>query len=109
MTTQRAADLLGMSRPFFIRLLESGAMAHHRVGNQRRVYLRDELAFAKFHNDLEPARFGPVLVQDRKAPAYERMHRFFSQAIRSAAAPQRFTGMLPRANAWQPTKQYAAH
>ena len=70
---------------------------------------RDVLAFAKFHNDLEPARFGPVLVQDRKAPAYERMHRFFSQAIRSAAAPQRFTGMLPRANAWQPTKQYAAH
>src|SRR5450756_2979422 len=39
-TTQRAADLLGMSRPFFIKLLETGAMAHHRIGNQRRVYLR---------------------------------------------------------------------
>jgi excisionase family DNA binding protein len=46
-TTQRAADLLGMSRPFFIKLLETGAMAHHRVGNQRRVYLRDVLEFAK--------------------------------------------------------------
>jgi excisionase family DNA binding protein len=46
-TTQRAADILGMSRPFFIKLLESGAMAHHRIGNQRRVYLRDVLEFAK--------------------------------------------------------------
>src|SRR5262249_18148233 len=45
-TTQRAADLLGMSRPFFIKLLETGAMAHHRVGNQRRVYLRDVLQYA---------------------------------------------------------------
>ena len=47
LTTQRSADLLGMSRPFFIKLLETGAMAHHRVGNQRRVYLRDVLEFAR--------------------------------------------------------------
>lgn len=46
-TTQQAADILGMSRPFFIKQLESGLMAHHRVGNQRRVYLRDVLEFAK--------------------------------------------------------------
>lgn len=45
-TTQRAADILGMSRPFFIKLLETGVMAHHRVGNQRRVYLRDVLQYA---------------------------------------------------------------
>ena len=45
-TTQRAANILGMSRPFFIKLLETGAMAHHRVGNQRRVYLRDVLEYA---------------------------------------------------------------
>ena len=30
-TTQRAADILGMSRPFFIKQLEGGLMAHHRV------------------------------------------------------------------------------
>ena len=46
-TTQRAADLLGMSRPFFVKLLQAGVMAHHRVGNQRRVYLKDVLLFAK--------------------------------------------------------------
>ena len=46
-TTQRAAEILGMSRPFFIKQLEAGLMAHHRVGNQHRVYLRDVLEFAK--------------------------------------------------------------
>ena len=46
-TTQRAADILAMSRPFFIKQLEAGLMAHHRVGNQHRVYLRDVLEFAK--------------------------------------------------------------
>jgi excisionase family DNA binding protein len=45
-TTQRAADILGMSRPFFIKQLESGLMAHHRIGNQRRVCLRDVMEFA---------------------------------------------------------------
>lgn len=46
-STQRAADILRVSRPFFIKLLENGAMPHHRVGNQRRVYLQDILDFAK--------------------------------------------------------------
>jgi len=46
-TTQLAADLLGVSRPFFVKLLDTGLMAHHRVGNQRRVYLRDVQEFAR--------------------------------------------------------------
>jgi excisionase family DNA binding protein len=46
LTTQRAAEMLGMSRPHFVKLIEAGAMAHHRVGNQRRVYLRDVQGFA---------------------------------------------------------------
>ena len=55
LTTQRSADLLGMSRPFFIKLLETGAMAHHRVGNQRRVYLRDVLEFARKRDEERQA------------------------------------------------------
>lgn len=54
-TTQRAADLLGMSRPFFVKLLETGAMAYHRVGNQRRVYLRDVLAYAQKRDEERQA------------------------------------------------------
>ncbi len=54
-TTQRAADILGVSRPFFVKLLETGAMAYHRVGNQRRVYLRDVLAYAQKRDEERQA------------------------------------------------------
>jgi excisionase family DNA binding protein len=71
-TTQRAADILGMSRPFFIKQLESGLMAHHRIGNQRRVFLRDVLEFAK-KRDKERLAALDLLARDAfEAGLYER-------------------------------------
>lgn len=71
-TTQRAADILGMSRPFFIKLVESGAMAHHRVGNQRRVYLRDVLEFAKRRDQERLAALDRLARDAFEAGLYER-------------------------------------
>ena len=47
LTTQRAAELLGMSRPYLIQLLNSGEMPYDLVGKHRRIALRDVLAYAK--------------------------------------------------------------
>jgi excisionase family DNA binding protein len=47
LTTQRAAELLGMSRPYLIQLLNAGEMQYHLVGKHRRIALRDVLAYAK--------------------------------------------------------------
>ena len=47
LTTQRAAEMLGMSRPYLIRLLDAGEMPYHLVGKHRRIALRDVLAYAK--------------------------------------------------------------
>ena len=71
-STQRAADLLGMSRPFFIKLLETGAMAHHRVGNQRRVYLRDVLEFARKRDEERQAALDHLSQQSFEAGLYDR-------------------------------------
>jgi excisionase family DNA binding protein len=71
-TTQRAADILGMSRPFFIKLLETGAMAHHRVGNQRRVYLRDVLEYAHKREQERQAALNRLSRHAFKAGLYEK-------------------------------------
>jgi len=71
-TTQRAANLLGMSRPFFIKLLESGAMAHHRVGNQRRVRLWDVLEFARKRDEERDAALDRLSRQAFEAGLYDR-------------------------------------
>src|ERR1700736_4961138 len=47
LTTQRAANLLGVSRQFFVRLLDDEKLPFHRAGTHRRVYLKDVLEFRK--------------------------------------------------------------
>lgn len=71
LTTQQAADLLQVSRPYLIRLLEEGKIRHHLVGSHRRIRLGDLLDYKSTRDSLRTANIREMVRVSESLGLYE--------------------------------------
>ena len=75
LTTQQAADLLGISRPTFVKLLDEGKIPYERPGRHRRVRLVDVLDYRNHRSIQRRAALDRMVEITEQSGMYERTER----------------------------------
>jgi excisionase family DNA binding protein len=66
LTTSEAAEILGVSRPYLVDLLEDGEIPFHKVGSHRRVQASDVLEFKRLRRQRSRDAMKELAQEDRK-------------------------------------------
>jgi excisionase family DNA binding protein len=73
LTTQRAANILGVSRPFLVGLVEKGEIPFHMVGSHRRIYLRDLLDYKRRRDSARHNAINDMARAEMEAGTYDKV------------------------------------
>lgn len=85
LTTQEAADFLGISRPTLVKLLEQGEIAYERpaAGRHRRMRLSDVLDYQRRKREERRTTLDQITAEAAEAGLYEEVPDY-SEALRKA-------------------------
>ncbi|MEX2379224.1 MAG: helix-turn-helix domain-containing protein [Vicingaceae bacterium] len=70
-TTQKAAEILGCSRPHLIKLLEDGAIEYTKVGKHRRLKFEDVLKYKEQSKAKQKQHLIDLMVADEESGLYD--------------------------------------
>ncbi len=74
LTTQTAAGILGVSRPFLVGLLERGEIPFHKVGTHRRIYLKDVLDYGERRDRARKRILDEIAKKDVEDGTYDQIY-----------------------------------
>lgn len=84
LTTQEAADFLGVSRPTLVKLLEDGAVPFEKPNRHRRVRLQDMIDFQQRRRAQRRAALDELTEEAGEAGIYDGTPADYAAALRSA-------------------------
>ncbi len=70
-STQVAADMLNVSRPFLVKLLEDGKLPYFKVGRHRRVKFEDVVAYKKQMQVNRRQLLSEMMQEDEESGLYD--------------------------------------
>jgi len=70
-TTQRAAEILGCSRPHLVKLLENGKISFSKVGKHRRVRFEDLMTYRHKMKQDQKKRMIEIMKSDEESGLYD--------------------------------------
>ncbi|MHC5724320.1 MAG: helix-turn-helix domain-containing protein [Nostoc sp.] len=71
LTTQQAADLLNVSRPYLIKLLEQGELPYFMVGTHRRVKFEDLIKYKQQRDTKRRQLLDELIAESQELGFYQ--------------------------------------
>lgn len=84
LTTQEAADFLGISRPTLVKLLEDGKIPYHQPVRHRRILFTDLLAYQERQREDRRAALGRMTEDASEAGIYDGTPEDYAAALKTA-------------------------
>lgn len=70
-TTQKAAEILGCSRPYLVKLLEEGKIAYTKVGKHRRIKFEDIIQYKEKQKQDQKKHIIDIMNYDEELGLYD--------------------------------------